>query len=265
MTSNMRSRAPRQTKFGLSSLIAVLSWALLPAAHAEMSEITRRAAIRHRLSAADDHGGPEADREAREGRRASTSRWLWSTFAGGNVMNDALLSENLQFASGGVGPLSRYGRRTRGNLDVKAVVGHRLDAAVSQYPQPERQDASRTSPTQDKIALPAVKVSIQAVTLQMAAEKAFGEGQQNKLDRADRLAVAPRRHDGAAVRQVRDHRAFQLAAVPVPGARSTRASTRCSTPTTSSAARRRSTSSGRRRKFRNENPKALRRVRRGAR
>ncbi len=34
----------------------------------------------------------------------------------------------------------------------------------------------------DKIALPAVKVSIQAVTLQMAAEKAFGEGQQNKLD-----------------------------------------------------------------------------------
>jgi NitT/TauT family transport system substrate-binding protein len=34
----------------------------------------------------------------------------------------------------------------------------------------------------DKIALPAVKVSIQAVTLQMAAEKAFGENQQNKLD-----------------------------------------------------------------------------------
>ncbi|MEO6928562.1 MAG: ABC transporter substrate-binding protein, partial [Casimicrobiaceae bacterium] len=35
----------------------------------------------------------------------------------------------------------------------------------------------------DKIALPAVKVSIQAVTLQMAAEQAFGPGQQNKLDR----------------------------------------------------------------------------------
>src|SRR5205085_1694119 len=34
----------------------------------------------------------------------------------------------------------------------------------------------------DKIALPAVKVSIQAVTLQMAAEKVFGEGQQNRLD-----------------------------------------------------------------------------------
>ena len=36
--------------------------------------------------------------------------------------------------------------------------------------------------SKDKIALPAVKVSIQAVTLQMAAEKEFGEGNQNKLD-----------------------------------------------------------------------------------
>ena len=34
----------------------------------------------------------------------------------------------------------------------------------------------------DKIALPAAKVSIQAVTLQMAAEQAFGPGQQFKLD-----------------------------------------------------------------------------------
>jgi NitT/TauT family transport system substrate-binding protein len=34
----------------------------------------------------------------------------------------------------------------------------------------------------DKIALPAVKVSVQAVTLQMAAEKVFGEGQHGKLD-----------------------------------------------------------------------------------
>ncbi len=40
----------------------------------------------------------------------------WAKFAGGNVMNDALLSNSLQFASGGVGPLvrwSRYGRAPR--------------------------------------------------------------------------------------------------------------------------------------------------------
>ena len=34
----------------------------------------------------------------------------------------------------------------------------------------------------DRIALPAVRTSIQAVTLQMAAEKAFGPGQHGKLD-----------------------------------------------------------------------------------
>src|SRR5947209_18839277 len=45
----------------------------------------------------------------------------WAKFAGGNVMNDALLSGSLQFASGGVGPFVTLWARTKGNLDVKAV------------------------------------------------------------------------------------------------------------------------------------------------
>src|SRR5436190_8229513 len=105
----------------------------------------------------------------------------WAKFAGGNVMNDALLSNSLQFASGGVGPLVTLWSRTKGSLDVKAV------AAINSMPLflNTRNPAVRTIKDfgdSDKIALPAVKVSIQAVTLQMAAEKAFGEGQQNKLD-----------------------------------------------------------------------------------
>ena len=105
----------------------------------------------------------------------------WAKFAGGNVMNDALLSNSLQFASGGVGPLVTMWARTRGNLDVKAV------SAINSMPLylNSRNPAVKTImdfTEKDKIALPAVKVSIQAVTLQMAAEKAFGEGQQNKLD-----------------------------------------------------------------------------------
>src|SRR6185312_3884163 len=47
----------------------------------------------------------------------------------------------------------------------------------------------------DRIALPAVKVSIQAVTLQMAAEQAFGPGQQNKLDQ---LTVSMKHPDALA-------------------------------------------------------------------
>jgi NitT/TauT family transport system substrate-binding protein len=105
----------------------------------------------------------------------------WATFAGGNVMNDALLSNSMQFASGGVAPFLTLWARTRGNIDVKAV------SAINSMPiyLNSRNPSVKTLKDftdKDRIALPAVKVSIQAMTLQMAAEQAFGEGQQNRLD-----------------------------------------------------------------------------------
>src|SRR6476659_3866522 len=105
----------------------------------------------------------------------------WAKFAGGNVMNDALLSGSLQFASGGVGPLITIWARTKGNLDVKAVAA--LDS-MPLYLNTRNPNVKtiKDFTEKDKIALPAVKVSVQAVTLQMAAEKVFGEGQQGKLD-----------------------------------------------------------------------------------
>jgi len=105
----------------------------------------------------------------------------WSKFASGAVMNDALLSGNLQFASGGVAPFTTLWAKTRGNLDVKGV------SAINSMPlylvtNNPNVKTIKDFTEKDKIALPAVKVSIQAVTLQMAAEKVFGSGQQNKLD-----------------------------------------------------------------------------------
>ena len=105
----------------------------------------------------------------------------WARFAGGNVMNDALLSNSMQFASGGVAPFLTLWTRTKGNLDVKAV------SAINSMPlflntRNPNVKTLKDFTEKDKIALPAVKVSIQAVTLQMAAEKAFGEGQHTKLD-----------------------------------------------------------------------------------
>src|SRR6266480_2713542 len=105
----------------------------------------------------------------------------WAKFAGGNVMNDALLSGNLQFASGGVGPLLTLWARTRGNLDVRGVgaLNSMPLHLVTRNPNVKTISDFRDS---DRIALPAVKVSAQAVLLQMAAEQAFGAGQQNRLD-----------------------------------------------------------------------------------
>lgn len=118
----------------------------------------------------------------------------WSRFASGAAMNDALLSGNLDFASGGVGPLLTIWDKTNGNLDVKGV------AAINSMPlylvtRNPKVKSIRDLTEQDKIALPAVKVSIQARTLQMAAEKEFGAGKHEMLDK---LTVSMRHPDGVA-------------------------------------------------------------------
>ncbi len=105
----------------------------------------------------------------------------WAKFAGGNVMNDALLSGSLHFASGGVGPLVTLWAKTKGTYDVKAAVAMNSMPLYLNTRNPAVKSLKDFT-EKDKIALPAVKVSIQAVTLQMAAEQAFGPGQQNKLD-----------------------------------------------------------------------------------
>jgi len=105
----------------------------------------------------------------------------WATFAGGNVMNDALLSNSLQFASGGVGPLVILWSRTRGNLDVRGV-GALNSMPLYLVTRNPYVKTIKDFTDKDRIGMPAVKISVQALALQMAAEQAFGAGQQNRLD-----------------------------------------------------------------------------------
>ena len=105
----------------------------------------------------------------------------WVQFTSGTPMNEALISGNLDFASGGVGPLLSIWGKTRENLGVKAV------AALNSMPLYLNTINPAVKTIQDftdndRIGLPAVRVSIQAITLQMAAEQAFGPGQGGKLD-----------------------------------------------------------------------------------
>ncbi|HVI27960.1 ABC transporter substrate-binding protein [Hansschlegelia sp.] len=108
-----------------------------------------------------------------------TTEWL--RFTGGSGMNEALLSGNLDFAAGGVGPALTIWGKTRNNLKVKGVAALNAMPLYLVTTNPNVKTIKDFTP-KDKIALPTVKTSIQAVTLQMAAEKTFGEGQQNKLD-----------------------------------------------------------------------------------
>ncbi|MFL5324857.1 MAG: ABC transporter substrate-binding protein, partial [Microvirga sp.] len=118
----------------------------------------------------------------------------WVQFVSGAPMNEAIISGNLDFASGGVGPLLTIWSRPRANLKVKGV------AAINSMPiwlttiNPDVKTLKDFT-EKDRIALPAVKVSIQAVTLQMAAEQAFGPGQHGRLDT---LTVSMSHPDGMA-------------------------------------------------------------------
>jgi ABC-type nitrate/sulfonate/bicarbonate transport system substrate-binding protein len=105
----------------------------------------------------------------------------WLRLSAGAPMNDAILSGNLDFASGGVGPLLTIWGKTQTNVMVKGV------AALNSMPlylvtTNSNIKTIKDYTEKDKIALPGVKTSIQAVTLQIAAEKVFGKGGEGKLD-----------------------------------------------------------------------------------
>ena len=105
----------------------------------------------------------------------------WVKLSGGAVINDALLSGSIDIAGAGVGPLMTIWDRTRGRQNVRGV------ASLGSFPyylvstNPAVKTIADFGP-KDRIALPAVTVSVQARILQMAAAKQWGVAQFKKLD-----------------------------------------------------------------------------------
>jgi NitT/TauT family transport system substrate-binding protein len=105
----------------------------------------------------------------------------WSKFAGGNVMNDALLSDNLDFAATGMPSFLILWDKAKGILDVKGLCSYGSTPLYLVTRNPKVKTI-RDFTEADRIAVPAVKSSVQAILLQMEAEKAWGPGQYAKLD-----------------------------------------------------------------------------------
>ncbi len=105
----------------------------------------------------------------------------WVKLSGGAVINDALLSGSIDIAGAGMGPLLTVWDRTVGKQNVKGVasLGNFPYYLVSTNPN-VKSIADFTE--KDRIALPAVTVSVQARILQMAAAKQWGTAQFKKLD-----------------------------------------------------------------------------------
>lgn len=105
----------------------------------------------------------------------------WNTFRSSDVMNDALLSGNVDFVSLGIAGMMTIWDRTKGTIDVKGVTGINSMPNALNVRNPNVKSLKDFS-EKDRIALPAIGVSNQAILLRMAAEKEFGPGQHNKLD-----------------------------------------------------------------------------------
>ena len=105
----------------------------------------------------------------------------WARLAGPSVMVDAILSGNLHFSAQGVPSLSLMWDRTRSGVGVKAVSAITNTDIYLNTRNPNIKSI-RDFTDKDRIAVPSVKVSTQALFLQIAAEQEWGPGQHGKLD-----------------------------------------------------------------------------------
>lgn len=106
----------------------------------------------------------------------------WTQLSGGAAVNDALLSGAIDIAGAGVGPLLTLWDRTLGKQNVRGVasLGNFPYYLVSNNPK-VKTIADFTE--KDRIALPAVSVSVQSRVLQLAAAKQWGDKEYNRLDK----------------------------------------------------------------------------------
>jgi len=105
----------------------------------------------------------------------------WQKVAGPSVINDGLLSGTVHFGAVGAPSLITLWSKTKGNVGIKGV------AAMTSYPlyfvtrNPDLKSLKDLS-GKDKIAVPSVKISTQAIMLQMAAADLFGQSSYQKFD-----------------------------------------------------------------------------------
>lgn len=102
--------------------------------------------------------------------------------SGGAAVNEALLSGSVDIAGAGIGPLFTLWDRTKDRQNVRAVV------ATGQFPyylistNPNVKSIADFS-DKDRIAVPAVGVSLQSRFLQQASAQLWGDKAYNRLDK----------------------------------------------------------------------------------
>ena len=117
-----------------------------------------------------------------EARGAGDVKVTWATMSTTTATVDGLLSGSVDFASSGItGLLAMWDKSQGTRNEIRGISG------ISSFPYPlvTRNPAVKTLKDftdKDRIAVPAVKISVQAIVLQMAAAQAFGPDKRTALD-----------------------------------------------------------------------------------
>jgi NitT/TauT family transport system substrate-binding protein len=106
----------------------------------------------------------------------------WATFRSSDVMNDALISGSVDFVSLGIPGIITIWSKTKGtSVEVKGVSGLNVSPLMLMVRDPNIKSI-KDFKDHHRIALPAVKVAMQAIMLQMASAKEWGDAKYNALD-----------------------------------------------------------------------------------
>jgi NitT/TauT family transport system substrate-binding protein len=178
----------------LIGIAAMLLLATLPIATAQAEPMTIRMGTQFGLTylpfAVIEHEKLIEKQAKARGLGDVEVKWLRS--AGGNVLNDALLSGSLDFAATGFPSFLVLWARGKDKFDIKALSSYGTTPLLLLTRDPNVKSIADFS-SKNRIAVPAVKSSIQAILIQMAAEKLFG-----KYDKLDELTISRSHPDAAA-------------------------------------------------------------------
>ena len=141
------------------------------------------------------------------------------TFGGGGAATDALLSGNVEIVTTGASNMLLLWDRTKGQVKGLAASSSTPMWLVSR--NPDVKSLADLKPS-DKIAVPTVKVSSQAIILQIAARKLFGDAGVNHFDAMTVTlshpdAQAALSGDGGAINSHFSGAPYQAAEAGLPG------------------------------------------------
>lgn len=168
----------RKLKLGLLLGAALMTAGV--AAHAQQAHeivITKQPSILYLPALVMEKQGLIAKAAAKDG--VPDLKVSWRTFTSGGAATDALLSGNAQIVNSGLGNLLLLWDRTKGK-----VMGITTNSALPEdlvTRDPKIHSLKDYGPN-DRIAVPTLKVSTQALLLQIACAKEFGPDQWNRLD-----------------------------------------------------------------------------------